>query len=329
MDEYLISVIIPTYNSEFTIEKCISSIQNQTYENLEIIIINDGSTDSTKEIVLKLQKNDNRIKIYNIPNGGVSHARNVGIDNATGNFVAFVDSDDYIDADMYECLINIIKKYDVKIAHCSYKNVDDKGNIISIVGGSGKIINQDHDTAITYLISGNLFAGGMCNKLYSKDLFEAQRLNESIKYNEDVLMNYYLFSMVNKSVYIDKAFYNYVVVVNSSTHSGDGVIASEQCLLVAEEIYQCSIGKTYENIAELRMAKILLNLYGAYIFLKKEKNDKNVETMKRILEFKSRGFYNSSRDKILIFFYRRLPNLFRIIFKLYDKIRVKKLDPKQ
>jgi len=120
-----ISIIIPTYNAERTIARCVNSIQEQTYSDLEIIIVNDGSKDSTERIVHLLKKNDERIKLITIPNGGVSHARNVGIENATGDYITFVDSDDYIDSDMYECLLEVAKEYDVKIVHCSYKNVSE------------------------------------------------------------------------------------------------------------------------------------------------------------------------------------------------------------
>ena len=96
----LISVIVPAYNAEKTIEKCINSISCQTYENLEIIVINDGSKDTTEEIVSKLAKTDNRIKLITIPNGGVSHARNTGLEYVTGDFVTFADADDTIESGM-------------------------------------------------------------------------------------------------------------------------------------------------------------------------------------------------------------------------------------
>lgn len=116
-----ISVIVPAYNCQDTIERCINSIQKQTFNNLEIIIVNDGSSDNTEAKIKELQDKDGRIIAISIPNGGVSHARNTGIDKASGDYITFVDSDDYIDEEMYECLYNLIKEYNVQIAHCSYK----------------------------------------------------------------------------------------------------------------------------------------------------------------------------------------------------------------
>ena len=110
-----ISVIVPAYNAEKTIERCLKSILKQTYHNLEVIVVNDGSKDSTELILSRIEKNDVRVHLITIENGGVSHARNVGIDNASGEYITFVDSDDYIDEEMYTSLMELIQKYDIGI----------------------------------------------------------------------------------------------------------------------------------------------------------------------------------------------------------------------
>ena len=278
MDNDLISVIIPAYNAEATITRCINSIQRQTYSNLEIIVVNDGSEDNTEKIVDAIHALDSRVKLISIPNGGVSHARNIGIDNSTGDYITFVDADDYIDHDMYECLIGIIKKYNVKIAHCSYKNVDENENILSAVGDTGKIIQQSHDEAISCILNGNIFAGGLCNKLFDSKLFYDIRLDENIKFNEDVLANYCLFDKVDTSVYVDRALYNYVACESSSTHSANSLVSAEQSLFVAKKMLKLSKGKTYEYDSQNRVAKNLLVFYRADIFacnktLKSEKKN--------------------------------------------------------
>ncbi len=324
-----ISVVIPAYNAERTIERCISSIKNQTYNNLEIIVVNDGSTDSTEDVVKNLQLYDERIRLISVQNGGVSHARNVGIDNATGDYITFVDSDDYIDSDMYECLIGIAKKYNVKISHCSYKNIDEKNNILSIVGNTGNIIEQTHDESMSCILSGNIFAGGLCNKLYASELFIDVRLDKKIKYNEDVLANFYLFDKVEKSIFIDKAFYNYVACESSSTHSANALLSSKQSLFVSKEMQQLSKGKTYEHYSKNRVAKSLLNLYRSYIFSGQVNKIEKKKVMLEILEYKSLGFYRSNREKMLLILYRYFPIVFKTFFGLYDKIRVKKLNPGQ
>lgn len=329
MYDNLISVIIPAYNAESTIFRCLKSIQDQTYSNIEIIVVNDGSIDNTEKIVREIINQDGRVNLITIPNGGVSHARNVGINKATGEYITFVDSDDYIDEMMYEKLINIIKKYEVKIAHCSYKNVDENDKIISTVGGKNRLIIQDHDEAVNCIITGSLFVGGLWNKVYHRSLFTSVRLNENIKYKEDILANFQLFDQVEKSVYIDDPLYNYVAVETSSTHAASSIIPSKQSLFVAREINKLSKNKNYEYSAKNLLSLSLLSLYKAYSFIneKKDKTDKKI-LLNEILSYKAEGFYGK-RDRLLLFVCRYFPFILKFIFRFYDKIRVKKLDPKQ
>ena len=321
-----ISVIVPAYNAEKTIVKCLNSILNQSYRNLEVLVINDGSTDHTKELVENIS--DSRIVLISVDNGGVSKARNIGIDHATGEYITFVDSDDFIDPEMYETLIKLIHDYHVDIAHCSYKNVKENGDIISVVGEDGKIVNQNHDDAIIFLLEGRMFAGGLWNKLYHKDLFDGVRLDESIKFNEDVLMNFLLFSQAQGSVYCDKAFYNYTACDNSATHSANQLIANKQMISVAKQICRFSEGKAYEKAAENKAAHCLLELYRAYLFSNIDLKNKEVaDVLHEIIQYNEKGFYENRRDKTVIFFYMHFPKKFKFLYRLYDKIRVKKLDP--
>ena len=116
--EDLISIVIPVYKVEKYLEKCIESIINQTYKNLEIIIVDDGSPDNCPQMCDEFAKSDKRIKVIHKENGGLSDARNAGIDIATGKYITFVDSDDYITNDYVEYMYNLIKKYNTKIATC-------------------------------------------------------------------------------------------------------------------------------------------------------------------------------------------------------------------
>ncbi len=325
-----ISVIVPAYNAQETIERCVLSIKNQSYSNIEIIVVNDGSSDETEKIVQRIADRDSKVRLITIPNGGVSHARNVGIDNATGDFITFVDSDDYIDYEMYAYLMDLVPKYDADIAQCSYKNINPDGSIV-LVGNNEKIIEQSRDEAVKCLISGRLFSGGLWNKVYRATLFENIRLDEHIKYNEDVLANFYLFEKANKSVYSDIAFYNYVANHDSSTHSADPVRANREFLYVAEKILNKSIGKPYEEVARRRMLNSLLGLYAAYLFADKNRNSKKQkqEIKSRIVENYKKGLYKSKKDRVRVFMFRFFPHIYVGAYRLYDKIRVKKLDPEQ
>ena len=324
-----ISIVIPAYNAKNTIKRCLNSIQNQSYKNLEIIVINDGSKDNTEEIVSNIAKSDNRIKLISIENGGVSHARNTGIDNATGDYITFVDSDDYIDEEMYATLIDVIQKNEADISHCSYKNVYTNGST-SVVGGKNIVVSQSNDEAINCLLSGSLFAGGLWSKLYKKNLFNDVRLLESIKYNEDILANFYLFRKCKKIIYTDKPFYNYVADETSATHSANLVKYVEQCLFVSDEMLSQSIGKSYYESAQYRCAYTVLSLYRYYLFSKDKSNSlRKKEIKKRILEYEKNNLYKSKRDKITVFIYKYLPWIYVPFYTVYDKIRVKKLDPEQ
>ena len=325
-----ISVIVPAYNAEKTIIRCLNSITNQTYPYLDVIVINDGSIDNTKTIVEKTTLTDKRVRLINIANGGVSHARNVGIEHAKGDYITFVDADDYIDNVMYEQLLNLIKRYDVKIAHCSYANNDENGNLISVVGDQGKLVIQDHDEAIVCLLDGRLFVGSICNKLYDKTLFSKCRLDESIKYNEDILLNFFLFDQVASSVYIDKPFYHYVAVSSSSTHSANGLEARKQWLYVSRKILELSKNKSYEKNAEQKYAYSLLGLYREYVFENKKSNKQEIKLLREeIDEYRRKGYLLSRKDKVQYFLYKYFPQVFTFSYSFYDKIRVKKLDPEQ
>lgn len=325
----VISVIVPTYNSEKTIERCLLSILKQTYENLEVIVVNDGSSDSTETICEKMASCDSRLKVITIKNSGVSHARNVGIDNATGAFLTFVDSDDYIDSEMYNTLINMFDD-EIDIVHCSYKNVDELGNVLSVVGAKEKIIKMNHDTGLECMLEGRYFIGGMCNKLYRSYLFKNIRLDESIKHNEDILANYFLFKKANNTVYIDSPFYNYVACDDSSTHAANSLVSCRQIYEVSKTMMIESEGEPYFEKAKLRYLSNLLGLYGVYrTSSKKVEKSKCDKIYAEIKSYKEDGYYQGRKDKILIFMYRYMPSLYSAIYKVYDKIRVKKLDPEQ
>ena len=123
MNEELISVIIPVYNVEKYIRFCLDSVINQTYKNLEIIIVDDGTKDSSGEIAEEYARKDSRIKVVHKENGGLSDARNVGLDIATGKYIAFLDSDDVISLDFYEYLYRLIKENDYDIAECEFLRI--------------------------------------------------------------------------------------------------------------------------------------------------------------------------------------------------------------
>lgn len=324
-----ISIIIPAYNSESTIRRCVDSIRNQTYRNLEIIVVNDGSTDSTSEVVNEINNTDSRVKLISIPNGGVSHARNVGIDSATGDFIAFVDSDDTIDTGMYQSLLDLIHKHNAQIAHCSYKNCDEEGALLSAVGNTGRVIIQNTDEAVESLLKGKYFTGGACNKLYSVEIIGNTRFDENIKINEDILFNFEVFSKSEKTVYTDEPFYNYYAVSSSATHSMRSTLGNEQVLYVAEKIEQLSRKTNHHDTALYGVASAALSLWRAYTMISKIDKNKKTEIKSRVMQYKRDRLYTGRNEKIIIALLKYCPLVYVVFYKMYDKIRIKQLDPEQ
>lgn len=217
MKDYKVSVIVAAYNIQDYIVKCLESIANQTYKNLEVIIVDDGSSDNTGKLADEFAENDNRFTVIHKKNGGVSSARNRGIDAASGDFIGFVDGDDTIENDMYEILVNNAIKYDADISHCGYKVV--KNNKETLFYGTKKVIIQDRKKGLIDLFEGTLIEPSLCNKIFKNNIVGDIRLDESIKINEDLYFNVLLFDKSKKSVFEDKSKYIYIKREGSATTS--------------------------------------------------------------------------------------------------------------
>lgn len=200
-----ISIIIPTYNVEKYIERCLKSITTQTYQNLEIIIINDGSTDSTKQLCAKFIKNEPRAKLINQKNQGLSVARNNGIKQATGEYIALIDGDDEIAPDFIEKLYSAIIKTNSDIAVCGYLTIseqDQKPASPSPSQASGL------SATINLLTKQENYDIIACNKLYKKELF--QHINYPARQiHEDNLTTYKLYAAAQKVCFIANPLYYY------------------------------------------------------------------------------------------------------------------------
>lgn len=199
-----ISVIIPFYNSEKTLERCLRSVLNQTYKNIEILMIDDCSKDRSVEIVRRMEKHDSRIKLFQKEHGGVSAARNLGLDKATGEFVQFVDSDDHIDPKMFETMLSVMHKQNADIVVCNYSHPSIKSYI-----GNRVLDMTTKEDRLTYYQ--NTFTVVVpWNKLYRRSVI-TQRFDETVHFCEDELFG--LGNMMNakKIVSIDTVLYHYYV----------------------------------------------------------------------------------------------------------------------
>lgn len=205
----LISIIVPVYRVEKYLKKCVDSLINQTYKNLEIILVDDGSPDNCPIVCDTYAKIDSRIVVIHKENGGLSDARNAGLDIASGEYIGFVDSDDYIADDMYEIMLKAIKDNESDIACCNYLQIGEDG----VPYPNQKLPLQDecieNDTAINMLIEFGGYYGVACNKLYSREIFESIRYPQGRKY-EDFFVIAEILGRCKRITHINRPLYYYV-----------------------------------------------------------------------------------------------------------------------
>ncbi|MBM6871536.1 glycosyltransferase family 2 protein [Pseudoflavonifractor phocaeensis] len=222
MDKDLISIIVPAYNIQPYLSRCLESLCRQTHSNLEVIVVDDGSTDGTGRLLDDWASRDSRIIAIHQPNGGVTRARRSGMERASGAYIGFVDGDDVAEPDMFEILLSDAKTYHADIAHCGYQMVFPDGHI-DYYYGSGKVLEQDQQKGIIDLLEGKLVEPGLCNKLYHRSLIERlmqdPRMDDKIRINEDLLMNFLLFSYAHKSIFRDECKYHYMLRKGSAATS--------------------------------------------------------------------------------------------------------------
>lgn len=207
MENDLISVIVPVYKTEKYLEKCVNSIINQTYSNLEILLVDDGSPDNSGILCDELSKKDSRIKVIHQKNGGLSNARNSALKIASGKYIGFVDSDDYIDNTMYETLYHLIKQYSCDISIVSYRNIEN--DLILQKSYSEKVEQYDRMTALKELLLDTKMESHVWDKLFKKSLFDNVAFPDGKNY-EDIHVMYQLFESSNQIVFYDFPQYNYI-----------------------------------------------------------------------------------------------------------------------
>ncbi len=320
-----ISVIIPVYNIKDYIDRAVKSVLTQTHKNIEIILVDDGSTDGSSDLLDQLSLLDERIKVFHKENGGVTDARLYGAAKATGDWVGFIDGDDIVDPDMYKKLLSNAKKYKADISHCGYQMCfPDRTDFYY---NTGKLLIQDHETALMDLVEGKFIEPSLCNKLFRRDLSERVlqncKLDKNVHYMEDLLMNYYLFKDADITVYEDFCPYHYIVRKGSAVKKKLNKHKLLDPLLVYKTIRADTVEKKMIKVVNERIAGCLINISSMRI------GDINEEwqihcnrARKELLGMRSviiKGKYGKV-FKIKVLLASSTPGLYRIIQKVYGEI---------
>ena len=241
----LISIVIPIYNAEKYLEECLNSIKNQTYKNIEVIMVNDGSKDNSETICKRFSEDDTRFRYFTKVNGGVSSARNLGLDNVKGEYITFIDADDWIAEKHLELLINSIKKTNSDIGVSSYKEFNNKDTYyIRVYTKQEKNLlnfekmNRDKFLSLfPKLMSANVCFNNAVSKLFRKDLVKNLRFDTSIKYGEDLDFYFRLYLNVDSISYVDELTYVYRIHGDSTTSNFNQEHA-EQELTIFKQMYE-------------------------------------------------------------------------------------------
>ena len=313
----LISVIVNVYNGEKFIKKCLDSIVNQTYKNLEIIIVNDGSTDSTLSICNSYS--DDRIRIITTPNQGLGLSRNTGIENANGEYLYFVDADDFIEPDAVEYLYKLIKTYNKKIATCETLRISSYNFIKKDV--KEEITIKDDKEMIKEILTYTGFAGTTWNKLYHKSIFSSIRFEDRII--NDVAVTYKTYIEAKEIIFSNQIKYHYL------KHADSIIGQSKRERQI--DFYKASIER-YDYIKriypdfsynELGLLLIICNLYyndynKIADFYKEEKIKKKYNEIFSLKVLKCKFPLN---DKMKLVLFRISPRLAKFLTMIYIKLR--------
>ena len=280
-----VSIILPVYNVECCIIKCINSLLNQTLKNIEILLINDGSTDNTINILEKFSNRDTRIKIINKNNGGVASARNIGVTLAKGKYIDFVDPDDFIDLNTYEILYNLAEKYDLDMI--TYKlnmfdsNYESEPKIIKL-----KKENIYFGNIENYVLN---ISGSSVNKFYKSSLFKSknhQFIFPPLNMGEDLIVNFHIYLYIHKFAYLNENLYHYRLnrpgKLSYNFNKNSYRKFFDESMIYLKKLPQFYINKNLIKENESLILKMFFHYYNFYV---------RDEEMKKI-------FYNFLKEQI-------------------------------
>lgn len=324
-----ISVIVPVYNVENYLSACLDSILSQTYQDFEIILIDDGSKDASGQICDAYAGKDPRIQVVHQENGGVSRARNRGLELATGELISFIDSDDTLEPDMYELLVRVMREHNADISHCGYKRFDNQGNLVRKINGTHRLMIQSGEEAIVCMLQGEYFSNSLWNKLFRNQVVRGLRFQEDLKNNEDVLFNVHAFSRAKTAVFQDEGKYHYYDHPSSACNrlkarkqNQDAIEASTQMLPLVSAPE--TIAAVHQRIYEARVNHLRWLVRNPDSAAPGEIKSEKVQLKQAWQKLP----VHTRRQQINHLLLTRTPLLYRLIYRVYDACRTPNWDAK-
>ena len=320
----LISVVIPVFNTEKYVNKCVNSFISQTYKNIEIILVDDGSTDSSSEICDNFKKQDSRIKVIHKKNGGLSDARNAGIKESKGKYITFFDSDDYVDADYISYLYALIKENGSQISSCAYSVVNEKEEVLfSIAGKNDECI--DKEEFLKKMLNEDGITVSACFKLYEKKMLD-NILFPYGKICEDNGTTYKIIEKTNKKIAYGCTPKGYYVMRNGSITNSKFNLRKLDMIELTDEMCDF-LSKRHPNLNDYITRR---RIYARFNILRQlNPKDKETKELKNslisyILKNKKFIIFNKIvpvRDKIACTLLIINKRLFFYCWKIYKEIK--------
>ena len=313
-----ISVVVPSYNNASWLPQCLESLLSQSYENLEIIVVDDGSVDDTPRILEEFSRKSAKIIGIRQENSGVTAARLRGVAAASGDWIGFVDADDVVEPGFYARLHENALSCDADISHCGYQLLLPDG-VKQPHGGSGDLRLQDRLTGLRDLLEERIIEPGLWVKLFRRCLFKGLDawMDRSIRNNEDMLMNYYLFSQANRAVFQDVCLYCYRVREESASRSrlNDNQIFDP--LRVRRRIVE-ECEPELKDTAREALIRCALYCYARLTMQPANRFCTQRQAVRKLISGESPYYHLlTPRNRILCQLIRYCPPLFRLLFRTY------------
>ncbi len=314
----LISVIVPVYNAEKYLDYGVKSLLNQVYENFELILINDGSKDNSLEICRKYERQDKRVRVFDKQNGGVSSARNAGLDNCKGDYIIFVDSDDSVSPNYLSNLLSVAQLDDYDIVQCLTKRTDIQGRADVVEFSKKDILEMNKAEAL----NSKIYSVSSCAKLYKAELFDEFRFTEGIIHEDDDSC-YQLANKAQKIAILKKHMYFYYMSANSiMRNNNDKRLDFVDIYKRRIEFFKLRNEKELLDGSYNRYCIVLMVFLSAAFSKKHNLSDWDMlqgefnQAYKKVIKSK----YVSFGDKFVLTAFRTFPKLSgRLIYKLRGK----------